>query len=295
MVLRTGLLTGLLSLWFLSCNNKELSDAYGHFETDKITISSQLAGELLWFSAEEGMKLEQGQDVAVIDTSQIHLKKEELLSTMASVRTNLDKLDAQAAVYEAQLNTAQKELKRLQALKADKAATQQQIDQVEGQVNALQKQMEVVQTEKQSVYAELDVIRVKIAQVEDQLKKARVTNPINGTVLRTFAEAGEFMTPGKALYEIGSLEELVLKVYLSGAQLSAVRLGQQVEVLFDKDADNYSATQGQISWIASEAEFTPQTIQTKEERVTQVYAVEVRVPNPDGKLKIGMPGEVNFN
>ncbi len=284
-----------IALWLVGCNTYEMSDAYGQFETDRITVSAQVNGELTSFNAKEGMRLVAGQEVGIIDTTQIYLKKQELRATMRSVRSQIDKLDAQAEVYKSQLATARKELNRLKALQADNAATQQQIDLMEGQVTTLQKQIDAVEVQKQSVDTEIRTIQTRIAQIEDQMDRARISNPSQGTVLRSYANPGELMTQGRPLYELANLEELTLKVYVSGAQLSQIKLGQQVEVLFDKNAESYDSVQGKISWISSEAEFTPQMIQTKEERVTQVYAVEIRVPNPDAKLKIGMPGEVRFN
>lgn len=284
----------LFGLIFTSCSKTEISDAYGQFEVDEITISAETSGTLLQFDVEEGMKLESGMQVGLIDTTQLHLKKRELQASMQSVHTNIDKLNAQAEIYEEQLQTAQKELNRFLNLKETNAATQQQIDQADGQVRVLKKQIASVEVQKQSVMAELQTLETRIAQVEDQLKRAFINNPVSGTVLATFAELHELASPGKPLYQIADLEELVLRVYVAGAQLPQVKLGNQVDVLIDKDQDTNEKLSGEISWIASEAEFTPRMIQTKEERVNQVYAVKIRVQNPDGKLKIGMPGEVNF-
>jgi HlyD family secretion protein len=283
-----------LGVLLLSCNNGDISDAYGQFEADKTTISSETSGILKSFEVKEGMKLETGQKVGQVDTTQLSLRKEELMASVRSIRTNIDKLTAQADVYKEQLKTAEQDLDRLISLKQNNAATQQQIDHAKGQVNVLQKQIASVEVQKQSVYAELEAMRTRISQVEDQLQKAQIINPVEGMVLSSFAEPNELVSAGKPLYEIANLEEMELRVYISGAQLPNITLGQNVEVLIDKDAAVNEALKGTVSWIASEAEFTPRMIQTKEERVTQVYAVKVRVPNPDGKLKIGMPGEVNF-
>jgi len=283
-----------LGVLLLSCNTGGISDAYGQFEADKTTISSETSGILKSFEVKEGMKLETGQKVGQVDTTQLFLRKEELMASVRSIRTNIDKLTAQADVYKEQLKTAEQDLDRLFSLKQNNAATQQQIDHAEGQINVLQKQIVSVEVQKQSVYAELEAMRTRISQVEDQLQKAQIINPVEGMVLSSFAEPNELVSAGKPLYEIANLEEMELRVYISGAQLPNITLGQNVEVLIDKDAAVNEALKGTVSWIASEAEFTPRMIQTKEERVTQVYVVKVRVPNPDGKLKIGMPGEVNF-
>ena len=235
-----------------------------------------------------------GEKVGQIDSTQTHLRKQELQATVKSIQTNISKLDAQAEVYQEQLQTAKKDLQRFTNLKQSNAATQQQIDQAQGQVNVLQKQISSVNVQKQSVYAELETMETRIAQIQDQLEKTKVINPLAGTVLSSYAEPNELVSTGKPLYELANLEEMILRVYISGAQLPTVSLGQEVEVLIDKNAEENESLKGQVRWIASEAEFTPRMIQTKEERVTQVYAVEIAVANPDGKLKIGMPGEVNF-
>jgi HlyD family secretion protein len=283
-----------LGLLVSACSKTEKSDAYGQFEADEVTISAEAFGVLKSFEVKEGFELAAGQKVGRIDTTQLALSKKELEASIQSVRTNINKLNARAAVYEEQLKTAAKERERVQNLKADEAATQQQMDQAVGQVNVLKKQIAAIKVEKQSVFAELKTMRAKIAKVEDQLQKTQVINPIQGIVLASYAEPFELVSVGKPLYQIANLDELTLRIYVSGAQLSSIKLGQKVEVLIDKNEAENERTSGTISWIASEAEFTPRMIQTKEERVTQVYAVKVRVPNSEGKLKIGMPGEVNF-
>jgi HlyD family secretion protein len=211
------------------------------------------------------------------------------------VRSQIQTLNAQADVHRSQLQTAKKDLSRLQALKEDGAATAKQIDDAEGVINTLNKQITAVDVQKQSVLSEIRTMRTRIAQVEDQIQKALIINPVSGTVLTTYAEPFELAAQGRPLYQIANTNELILRVYISGAQLPDVVLGQDVEVLIDKNEDENQSLAGKVSWISSEAEFTPKMIQSKEERVTQMYAVKIRVTNPDGTLKIGMPGEVNFN
>ncbi|MDR9418558.1 HlyD family secretion protein [Gracilimonas sp.] len=283
-----------LGLFFTSCNQAEISDAYGQFEVNEVRVSAEASGILKSFIIKEGMHLSVGEEVGLVDTTQLSLRKKELQSSVQSIRTNIAKLDAQADVFREQLTTTKRDLDRYTNLKEDNAATQQQIDQIRGQFNVLEKQIASVEVQKQSVYAELETMKARIAQVEDQIQKAHLINPVNGVVLSSFVETNELVSAGKPLYEIADLSEMELRVYVSGAQLPQVKLGQSVEVLIDKNADENERLNGEVSWVASEAEFTPRMIQTKEERVTQVYAVKIRVPNPDGKLKIGMPGEVNF-
>ncbi len=286
----------IIAVLFLAvgCGQEQTSDAYGQFEANEVTVSAEASGILKSFTVQEGLRMEKGEKAGQIDSTRLALQKDELLASVASIRTNISKLDAQADVYREQLNTAQKDLQRFTNLKKNNAATQQQIDQAQGQVNVLKKQINSVEVQKQSVYAELETMKARIAQVEDQIEKTMIINPVSGTVLSSFAESGELVSTGKPLYEIANLEEMILRVYVSGAQLPNVIPGEQAEVLIDKNAVENESLTGVVRWIASKAEFTPRMIQTKEERVTQVYAVEIAVRNPDGKLKIGMPGEVNF-
>ena len=197
-------------------------------------------------------------------------------------------------MQKSELDRAQNDLKRIESLIKDKAATQQQLDDAQARVRTIRRQIDALQTQKLSVRAEVSATKAQLAQLEDQIADAQITNPVDGRILTTFAEPHELVQRGQPLYEIANLDTLELRVYISGAQLPSVRLGQDVEVLVDKNDEENQQLSGKVSWIASEAEFTPKMIQTKEERVTQVYAVKVKVPNPNGILKIGMPGEVNF-
>lgn len=295
MEMRRIILAGLSCILFTVCSETELSDAFGQFETDKTTVSAEASGKLLEFNVEEGVELEAGAVVGVVDTSSLVLRKNELNASIRSIRSNISTLNAQADVYKTQLNTAERDFERLTALRKDNAATQKQVDDAEGAIDALKKQIDAVEVQKQSVYAEIETMKTRIAQVEDQIRKALIINPIDGMVLSKYAEAHELTAPGKPLYQIADTDELILRVFVSGAQLPQVKLGAEVEVLIDKNAEENESLKGTVSWVSSEAEFTPKMIQTKEERVTQMYAVKVRVSNPDGSIKIGMPGEVVFN
>jgi len=205
-----------------------------------------------------------------------------------------ENINAEVEVQREQLQTAETNLKRIQNLLKDEAATEQQLDDIQGKVRTIRKQIDALQTQKQSVRAEINATQARINRINQQLTDALVTNPVNGTVLTSYVEQHELVGQGQPLYQIANLDTLELRVYVSGAQLPEIKLGQPVEVLVDKNEEENQQLSGGISWIASEAEFTPKMIQTKQERVTQVYAVKVKVPNPDGILKIGMPGEVNF-
>lgn len=276
------------------CGNNEKSDAYGQFEAVETTVSAKVSGELLSFTASEGETIAAGKKVAVIDTVQLNLKKDELRSQREAIEAKIVTIDAEIAVQQQKLQTAQKNLHRILAMRKDSAATEQQLDDVQGNVQMMQKQIQALDTQKKSVHAEVKSIDARLNQIEQQLDDAHVVNPVNGTVLTTYVEPHELVGQGQPLYQIANLDTLELRAYVSGAQLPSIALGQSVEVLVDENAEENQRLSGKISWIASQAEFTPKMIQTKEERVTQVYALKIKVPNPDGILKIGMPGEVNF-
>lgn len=277
------------------CAEKETSDAYGQFEAETVTVSARAGGELLEFSVREGERLESGERVGLVDTAQAALHLEEAEARIETVRSRLDQVEAETDVVRERLATARGDLRRMKALAADSAVAQRELDDVRGRVRALEKEISAMQTRKAAVRAEMGPLRVRVRQLEDRLEKARIVNPVNGRVLNRLADRHELVGEGQPLYEIADLDTLQLRVYVSGAQLPEIMLGQNVEVLVDKDAGELRAMSGVVSWIASESEFTPQMIQTREERVSQVYAVKVRVANPGGRLKIGMPGEVNFD
>lgn len=294
----TGNLTLVIALMAASlitaCTGNGKSDAYGQFEATETTISSQTSGELLSFTASEGATLTAHQQVGQVDTTQLKLKEEELLAGLEATQSKIESINAEVEVFKEQLQTARTNLNRIEALVKDSAATQQQLDDAEGKVRTLRKQIDALQVQKKSVRAEINATRARLNQVEQQLDDARILNPVNGTVLTTYVEPYELVAQGQPLYQIANMDTLELRIYVSGAQLPSIKLGQNVKVLIDKNAEENHQLNGRISWIASEAEFTPKMIQTKEERVTQVYAVKVKVPNPEGIIKIGMPGEVNF-
>jgi len=289
-----ALVTAAGVFMLMGCSSEEKSDAYGQFEATETIVSSKTSGELLSFIADEGDQLKAGQQVGLVDTTQLQLRKEELESQLESTRSQIENINAQVAVQQEQLQTALTDLQRTQALFKDSAATQQQLDDIQGRVRTLRKQVDASQTQKESVRAQIKATRSRINQLEQQLKDAHVLNPVKGIVLTSYVEPHEIVGQGQPLYQVANLDTLELRVYISGAQLPSVKLGQTVKVLVDKNAEENQQLSGKVSWIASEAEFTPKMIQTKEERVTQVYAMKVKVPNPDGILKIGMPGEVNF-
>ncbi|MEJ2540662.1 MAG: efflux RND transporter periplasmic adaptor subunit [Gemmatimonadota bacterium] len=267
--------------------------AYGNFEAEsQITVSAEVAGTLESLDVSEGMRLEEGEWVGQVDTTALALEHRELTLQARSAGTRADEARAQAASLEARLRSASEELARTRRLYEREAATAQERTRQEGEVEALTEQLAAARARTRMATDEVAVVEARIARLADRIRRATIRNPVRGTVLVGLAEAGEYVQPGRALYTVAPLDTLVLRAYLSGGQLAGVRLGDPVTVLYDGPAGGLDRTGGRVSWIADEAEFTPTPIQTREERVDQVYAVTVRVPNPDGILKIGMPGEL---
>jgi HlyD family secretion protein len=291
--LRNALLLTTLT-WLSSCTNQNNpSDAYGNFEAVQVTVSAESAGRIHYLNAEEGTQLDSGMVVALIDTTDLYLKKLQLQSQKKSVAVRKSSIESQVAVQQQQKANLTVEKNRVTKLIADKAATQKQLDDINGNIDLVDKQVESINTQVQQIAEEMEVIDRQVAQVTESIRKCYIRNPVKGTVLSKFAEAGEIAAPGRALYKIADLSVMELKVYISGTQLPSVKQGQQVEVLIDADKKTNTQLKGAISWISPKAEFTPKIIQTKEERVNLVYALKIRVPN-DGSLKIAMPAEVNF-
>ena len=281
-------------LLITSChNNNNRSDAYGNFEATTVTVSAQAQGDIKLLNLDEGSILKKGAQVGLIDTFSLYLKKKQLIAQKGVVRSNSSSILSQIKVQEEQMTVLKKQQHRITKMFGDSAATQQQLDDINGKVEVLNAQMDAVKAQNDAALRQLEVINTQVQQINDQISKCKIINPINGTVLEKYVEPGELAVPGKAIYKIADLDEMELKVYVSGAQLPSVKIGEPVTVMFDKSEKENQQLPGTISWIASEFEFTPKIIQTKEERVNMVYAVKVRVKN-DGRLKIGMPGEIRF-
>ena len=282
-------------LFLVSCGgNKDLSDAYGTFEATELTVSAEVQGKLLKLEAEEGAVLKKDMVLGLIDTIDWVYKREQLVAQRQAIASKYPGVASQIAVQEQQLNNLIIEKARLEKLYKDGAATGKQLDDINGNIELVQKQISSTGTQNTAVAGELGSLQAQIAQVEENLKRCKITCPVDATVIDKYCEAGEMVAPGRALFKVADLSVLYLRVYVSGAQLPNIKIGQEVEVLVDKDKESNSRLKGEVCWISSVAEFTPKIIQTKEERVNLVYAVKVRVKN-DGSLKIGMPGEINIH
>lgn len=277
-----------------SCGNDNgKSDAYGNFEAEEIIISSEMTGKLLEFDIEEGVAIDSGKLVGLIDTMQLYLQKKTLLAQKNIIRTKYSNLYAQIDVLKDQIETAEKDRNRIEKMLEGKAATEKQLDDINGRLSVLDKQISQVNAQNPTIAGELNSIDTQIEQINDKLNRSILVNPIKGTVLAKYADKYEIAVQGKPLYKIADIGLLTLKAYISGAQLPKTKLGGRVKVLVDSDNKTIRELEGTIEWISPKAEFTPKIIQTKEERVNLVYAIKVKVKN-DGSLKIGMPGEIKF-
>jgi HlyD family secretion protein len=288
---KCALIPALLALAAAGCR-KEKPDAYGNFEAEEVVVSAELAGRLLRFEPAEGERLAAGAEVALIDTATLALQRQEIATQRGASQARTTEAQAQIGVLQAQLATAQREYDRTRRLYRAEAATAQQLDRTEGEVRVLRERIRAAQAQIGTVREEASGAASRLAQIGEQLGKSRVVNPVAGTVLTTYAKPGEFVQGGAPLYKIADLDTLTLRAYVSGAQLASVRVGGPVQVRIDAGKDRLATLPGRLSWVASEAEFTPTPIQTADERTDQVYAVKIRVPNRNGVLKIGMPGEV---
>jgi HlyD family secretion protein len=290
---RTVYVIGILMFVLNACtehNNK--SDAYGNFESDEVTVSSETNGRIIIANINEGTKVSKGEILAEIDTANLGLQKAQLLSQEQSVLAQKAGLNAQIAVTDQQIKNLQVDQSRLQKMFKEGASTQKQLDDISGQIALAEKQKKAFAAQISAIDKNAGAVRAQSSVISDQIKRSVVKSPISGTVLEQYVEPGELATPGKPLYKITNLDTLKLRVYVSGKQLSQIKTGSPVKVLIDEE-NGIKELKGSVEWISSEAEFTPKIIQTREERVKLVYAVKVRVPN-DGTLKLGMPGEIKF-
>lgn len=286
-------LIALSALLFSCTGNNEKSDAYGNFEATEIIISAQSSGQILSLNVEEGQELKAGQEIGLIDSTDLYLKTEQLRAQKRAVATRAPGVAAQIEVQLQQKANLEIEKARIDKLFSDKAATRKQVDDIKGALDLVDRQIASIKTQQSGVVEEMEVVQKQIAVTREALGKCHIINPTNGTVLVKYAETGELAMPGKSLYKLADLSQMELRVYVSGDQLPGIKIGQKVQVLLDKDLKSNQALEGVVSWISQKAEFTPKIIQTKEERVNLVYAVKILVPN-DGRIKISMPGEVNF-
>ncbi len=300
----------IATLLITACNlNKKDFDASGNFEADEVIVSAQQNGQILSFTVNEGDTLQENAIVGKIDVAGVELQRDQVQATIRSLnekttdpRPQLELIKKQLAVQQSQLEQQLHEKARTEKLVKADAATRKQLDDINAMVDQLQKQITATKQQivvqetnianmNRSVMSEKNPLEKSVATIEDQIRKGVIINPAKGTVLTRYALQGEMATIGKALYKIANTDTLYLRAYITGTQLPQIKPGQEVIVRIDDGKKNYKNYKGSISWISSKSEFTPKTIQTKDERANLVYAIKVRVKN-DGYLKIGMYGEV---
>lgn len=289
------LICGVASLIAVACGDNGNFDATGTFEATEIVVSAEAAGRILYFDVEEGDSLQAGRPVGAIDTVQLYLQKLQLERQRASVRSNRPDIAKQASSLREQIAKQQIERRRVENLLKDGAATTKQLDDIDAQLKVLGGQLDALLSTLKNNIASIDenssAIELQIAQIDDRLAKCRIASPVTGTVLAKYAEAGELASVGRPLMKVADLDKIYLRAYFTSDQLADLHLGQEVTVTADFGGEQQIDYPGRITWIASESEFTPKTIQTRNARANLVYAAKIAVEN-DGRLKIGLYGEV---
>jgi len=287
-----------LSVLLASCNsNNNNHDASGTFEAVETIVSAEASGKILEFNLNEGDELKQGDRIGYIDSTQLYLQRLQLIQNKKAILSSTPDSKSQIEVHQRELENALNDKKRIENLVKGEVASQKQLDDINTKIAVLQSKITALKSElgtrTSTINEQSNTVQVQLAQINDQLKKCTITNPINGTVLTKYVEANEMVPAGKPLYKIADLSTLVLRAYVTGNQFSNLKINQKVTVLIDSTENAYKEYEGVLEWISNKAEFTPKTIQTKEERANLVYAVKIRVKN-DGLLKLGMYADVKF-
>lgn len=285
-------------LLMISCKDRDGNyDATGSFEATEVIVSSQANGTVLEFNLNEGDQLQKGQLVGIIDSTQLYLHKMSLLSNAKGVIAQQPDINAQTAALRDQINSLKREKERVERLVSANAANQKQLDDIVSQLEVLESQLSAQTSTLQKsiahITAQSSSLEIQIAQLDDQLEKTRIVSPISGTVLNKYIEVGELATMGTPLFKVADTGVMYLRAYVTNDQLAMIKLNDLVTVSVDDGKGGMKSYKGTINWISEKSEFTPKTIQTKNERANLVYALRIAVPN-DGFLKIGMYGEVKF-
>lgn len=276
-----------------ACKRSAQPDAYGTMEATEIIVGAETAGRLLRFVPTEGQRLTAGDIVAEVDPTQIALQVAQAAAEQQQSTAHRTEVGLQVDVLQAQLAIAQRNYERTKRLFDEQAATAAQLDQSERDYRTLQEQIRAQRAQQESVTHDIAAGAARKAQLQDQIRRSSVRNPVTGTVLATYTKAGEVVSTGQALYRIANLDTMELRAYVTEPQLARIRLGEPATVTVDAGKERH-AFPGRVSWVASSAEFTPTPIQTRDERANLVYGVKIRIANPNGALKIGMPADVTF-
>ena len=284
-----------MALLAISCTKEAEFDAQGTFEATEVVVSSEATGRILNFDIEEGMAIAANQAVGTIDSLQLHLQRKQLVAQQSALLASRPDVKKQVAALREQIAKQKTELRRVDNMLSDGAATQKQKDDIEAQIKILEGQLEATLSTLDKNTSTINdnsvALEAQIAALDDRISKCRIISPVGGTVLVKYAEAGELASAGKPLMKIADLKNIYLRAYFTSDQLANVKLGDEVKVVADFGGEERYDYTGRVAWISSESEFTPKTIQTKDSRANLVYAVKIAVEN-DGRLKIGLAGEV---
>lgn len=294
---RLGVAVATIAFSLSACHNKQSEViGSGSFEATEVLVSSEVNGRVLEWNIEEGNTIHQGDQVGLVDTTQLFLQREALLRSGKGVRANQPNISTQTRALEVQLSELQSNRDRTARLLKAGVATQKQLDDLNSAIVALESQISAARStlsnQSSQITAQSSAIDIQVAQVDDLIERSKITAPISGTVLANYIHQGELAGSGRPLFRVGNLETLFLRAYVQNDQLATLQLGDEVKVQVDGGNGEKRSYSGTISWIASQSEFTPKTVQTDDERSNLVYAIKVRVPNTDGALRIGMYGEV---
>ena len=284
-------IVGAVALSAFGCRQEKAPDAYGNIEATEVVVGAQASGQLVSFAPTEGSRIGLGAITAVVDTTALSLQLAQITAQRATSASRVNEVVKQIGVLETQRAIALRGYERMRRLFDQQAATAQQLDQAERDYKTLTAQIEAARAQQQTAAQDVSSTDARVAQIRDQIARARVVNPVAGTVLAAYVKSGEVVQSGQPLYKVANLDTMELRAYVTESQLSTVKLGQTVQVAIDA-GDSRKTRSGVVSWIAAQAEFTPTPIQTRDERTNLVYAIKVRLPNADGALKIGMPADL---
>ena len=285
----------VVAMLAVSCGEDREFDAQGTFEATEVVVSSEAVGKILEFNIEEGHNVKSGMLLGAIDSIQLHLQRKQLFAQQSALLASRPDVKKQVSSFREQIAKQKKELLRVENMLSEGAATKKQYDDIEAQIRVLESQLEAtlstLSKNTSTINDNSAAIEVQIAALDDRISKCQIVSPVNGTVLVKYTEVGALASIGKPLMKIADLENIYLRAYFTSSQLSKIKLGDTVKVVADFGGDERYDYEGRVSWISSESEFTPKTIQTKDSRANLVYAVKIAVKN-DGRLKIGLAGEV---
>ena len=288
----------LIAIFSISCNRNQTPDATGVFEATEILVSSEVSGKILDFNIDEGSRLKADSIIGIIDTTQLYLQKLRAIAGSNSVKSRKIDISLQIASIQRQIQNLEMEKQRVENLLREGSATQKQLDDINFQIEYLKKQLtaqtNTFESTNRSISSEFDSFKIQVDQLNDQLKKSYIKSPIDGIMLSKYADAGELAFQGKPLFKVANLDDLILRAYIVYNQLTQIKIGDQVKIYVSEPENNMNEYTGVITWISDKAEFTPKSIQTKDERQNLVYAVKIKVQN-NGLIKIGMYGDVKFN